>query len=126
MKPTGQLHRTPVAVSLHVLSQPPLLTAQVSAQKDRDKQRRAEADINACRLAAGARTRTETLKMMLDERHAQCDRRRDRTHCPTQSGPSLQHNPPNHETNEEERLSPKVCPVSGYEIKNLVILDEKS
>lgn len=32
VNPTGQLQRTPVAVSLHVLSQPPLLTAQVSAQ----------------------------------------------------------------------------------------------
>lgn len=31
MNPTGQLQRTPVAVSLHVLSQPPLFTAQVSA-----------------------------------------------------------------------------------------------
>lgn len=30
VNPTGQLQRTPVAVSLHVLSQPPLLTAQVS------------------------------------------------------------------------------------------------
>lgn len=31
MNPTVQLQRTPVAVSLHVLSQPPLFTAQVSA-----------------------------------------------------------------------------------------------
>lgn len=30
VNPTGQLQRTPVAVSLHVLSQPPLFTAQVS------------------------------------------------------------------------------------------------
>lgn len=30
MKPTGQLQCTPVAASWHLLSQPPLLTAQVS------------------------------------------------------------------------------------------------
>lgn len=30
MKPTGQLQWTPVAASWHLLSQPPLLTAQVS------------------------------------------------------------------------------------------------
>lgn len=36
VNPTVQLQRTPVAVSLHVLSQPPLFTAQVSAD-DRTK-----------------------------------------------------------------------------------------
>lgn len=33
VKPTGQLQRTPVTESWHVLSQPPLFTAQVSAEK---------------------------------------------------------------------------------------------
>lgn len=33
VKPTGQLQRTPVTESWHVLSQPPLFTAQVSAGK---------------------------------------------------------------------------------------------
>lgn len=32
MKPTGQLQWTPVAASWHLLSQPPLLTAQVSVE----------------------------------------------------------------------------------------------
>lgn len=32
VKPTGQLQRTPVTESWHVLSQPPLFTAQVSAR----------------------------------------------------------------------------------------------
>lgn len=48
VNPTGQLQRTPVAVSLHVLSQPPLFTAQVSAgggrQAERGKEK--EGDVN--------------------------------------------------------------------------------
>lgn len=35
VNPTGQLQRTPVAVSLHVRSQPPLFTAHVSEEGDR-------------------------------------------------------------------------------------------
>lgn len=39
VNPTGQLHRTPVAVSLQVRSQPPLLTAHVSAEWKRKRER---------------------------------------------------------------------------------------
>lgn len=42
VNPTGQLQRTPVAVSLHVLSQPPLLTAQVSADGRAEMEERKE------------------------------------------------------------------------------------
>lgn len=67
--------------------------------------------------------------MMLDELHAQYDRRRNRLIHLKLSLPNTVRTlitTPNYETNEEERLSPNVCPISGYEIKNLVILDEKS
>lgn len=67
VNPTGQLQRTPVAVSLHVLSQPPLFTAQVSVdggtEVEKEKEKKGVLTSDPCFWESMTK-KLETLKVM--------------------------------------------------------------